>query len=297
MVLQNLARMWKNLMRTRPSRPRSSSFRLSVEPMEDRCVPASLSVGDVMMREGNSGMQVAAVEVTLSESTFRKVSVAYRTVASEAAAGSDYQAVSGTLTFNPGQTSKTILVPVFGDRQVEPLEQFWVQLRNAKGATITNAWGTVTIVDDEPRIQIASGTTVEGNDGPTTVDFSVNLVDVLGYPLAYDQAVSVRYSTADGTATVLDGDYVPVSGILEFSPGEQSKTLSVTVQGDTTPEEREFFYLLLDSPSVNAALLYDLATGDIQDDDGWVPPPDDGTGGGWDSWYGDGWGGYSSYGY
>jgi Calx-beta domain len=84
------------------------------------------------------------------------VTVQYATADGGATAGSDYQAVGGTLTFAPGETSKTITVPVNGDRLPEPNETFFVNLGNATNATIADGQGVGTIADDdaEPALTI-----------------------------------------------------------------------------------------------------------------------------------------------
>jgi hypothetical protein len=82
------------------------------------------------------------------------MTVDWATTAGSATVGSDYQAVSGTLTFAPGETSKTITVNVIGDRLPEPNETFYVNL-----SAVTNVGqGMGTIVDDEPRIRIGDVT-------------------------------------------------------------------------------------------------------------------------------------------
>src|SRR5205807_6352342 len=79
-------------------RPRTCG--LAVETLEDRCVPAALiSIGDVSVVEGNSGTLNAAVPVTISQPHGNNVTVNYSTANGTATAGSDYNAVSGTLTF------------------------------------------------------------------------------------------------------------------------------------------------------------------------------------------------------
>ena len=77
---------------------------------------AVVSLGDVTILEGNAGIQTAAVTVNVSEPHSNAVSVDYSTADGTAMAGSDYNAVSGTLTFAKNEMSKTILVPVIGDR-------------------------------------------------------------------------------------------------------------------------------------------------------------------------------------
>src|SRR5262245_61239028 len=100
------------------------------ETLEDRRVPATLTVTDTTLIEGNAGTTNALVTVKLSSAANPNVSVNYRTANGSAAAGSDYQSVSGTLTFNKGQTSKTILVPIIGDSNPESNETFFFNLSN-----------------------------------------------------------------------------------------------------------------------------------------------------------------------
>src|SRR5262249_62211931 len=73
-------------------------------------------------------------------------------------AGSDYQAASGTLTFAPGETSKTITVLVNGDRLAESNETFAVNLSGATNATVAVGQGVGTILDDEPTCSATAAT-------------------------------------------------------------------------------------------------------------------------------------------
>src|SRR4051794_12820271 len=156
---------------------RPSVCRLTVEALEDRLTPAAvLSIADAAIPEGNTGTQNAVVTVTLSEPHSNAVSVNYRTADGAATAGSDYNAVSGTLNFAKNEMRKTILVPVRGDRAVEPDESFFVRLDSAKaGAKIANGQAVVTIADDEPRVSISDGSAMEGNTGTTPLTFTVSL--------------------------------------------------------------------------------------------------------------------------
>jgi hypothetical protein len=66
-----------------------------------------------------------------------------------ATAPSDYLATSGTLTFNPGETTKTIDVTVNGDTVPEPNETFNVNLSGASGASIADGSGLGTVLNDD----------------------------------------------------------------------------------------------------------------------------------------------------
>ena len=107
------------------------------------------SVSNVASSEGNSGSKNFAFNVTLSQASTQTVTVGYATADGTATAGSDYTAVNGTLTFNPGQTSKTVNVPVLGDAIPELNETFYLNLTSATNATIAGGQGTGTIQNDD----------------------------------------------------------------------------------------------------------------------------------------------------
>jgi hypothetical protein len=113
--------------------------------------PASptLSIADGSAREGNRGATRLDLIVTFSGSVSETVSVRYATANGTAQSTSDYTATSGTLMFQPGQTSRTISVSIKGDRKREPNETFTVRLSNAAGATITDGAATATILNDD----------------------------------------------------------------------------------------------------------------------------------------------------
>src|SRR5262249_14452300 len=91
----------------------------------------------------------AAVAVFKWDGGSKSVAESLATADNTATAGSDYVATSGTLTFNPGDTSKTIAVVVNGDTVVERNETFFVNLTNAVNATIADAQGVGTILNDD----------------------------------------------------------------------------------------------------------------------------------------------------
>jgi hypothetical protein len=78
--------------------------------------------------------------------------------------------------------------------------------------------------------------------------------------------VTVQYATTDGSATVADGDYQAINGTLTFNPGELTRTVTVTVNGDAKVEPDETFTVRLSNPT-NASLAKDHAVGAIVNDD------------------------------
>ncbi|MGI8978352.1 MAG: S8 family serine peptidase [Pirellulaceae bacterium] len=227
----------------------------------------ALRISDVSKSEGNSGTNSFTFTVTLplsSASPLLPVTVNYATADNTATTvGSDYTAAAGTLLFDPGVTSRTITVNVSGDTIVESNETFFVNLADAVGAPIADAQGVGTIVNDDfatPSISINSVANYEGNRGFTKMVFTVSL------SAASNQTVSVAFSTASGTA-ISGSDFKAASGVLSFSPGVTSRTITVSVYGDKTSEPDELFYLDLTSPT-NASLATSRGTGTIRNDDG-----------------------------
>ncbi|MBD2078274.1 DUF4347 domain-containing protein [Phormidium sp. FACHB-592] len=89
--------------------------------------------------EGNSGTTAYTFTVNLSNTSAETVTVNYTTADGTATvADNDYTAVSGVLTFNPGETSKTITVAVKGDTKVEQEETFLVKLLSSSNAMIAS---------------------------------------------------------------------------------------------------------------------------------------------------------------
>ena len=109
----------------------------------------SLSINSVSIVEGNSGSSTLTFTVSLSAASGSTVTVAYATQPGTATAGSDYTSASGTLTFAPGETSKTLGVSVLGETTPESNEGFGVVLSGQTSSTITRAIGQGTILDDD----------------------------------------------------------------------------------------------------------------------------------------------------
>jgi hypothetical protein len=222
----------------------------------------TLSVSDAAsVTEGNSGSTAATFTVTLSAASSHSVTVSYSTSNATATAGSDYTSASGTLTFNPGQTSITVPVSVLGDTLYEGNETFNLNLSLPVNATINRGTGTATIIDDDqPTLTVSDASVAEGNSGLTAMTFTVALSP------ASTQTVTVNYSTAAGTATA-GSDYQTTSGTLTFAPGQTSKTVTVNVYGDTAVEANETFTLNLSGVTGNATIGRSQATGTIVNDD------------------------------
>ncbi len=109
-----------------------------------------LSVNDVNVTEGNSGATTNAVFTITRSNGTGAASVKYLTTGGTATAGTDYTAVPlAVVSFAAGETSKTVAVKVLGDNTKEPNETFFVKLSAPTGATIADAKGIGTIVNDD----------------------------------------------------------------------------------------------------------------------------------------------------
>jgi hypothetical protein len=175
------------------------------------------------------------------------------------------------LVFNPGDTSRSFRVPVLANTPDETDETFFVTAK-AQDPKFPNITRRIVTIDGDgvappPTVSVTPTSVTEGNTGRTTAWFTVSL----STPAADE--VTVRYDTADGTATTADGDYEAVEGgTLKFEPGETVKSVGVTVLGDTKAEADDTFTLILSAP-VNATLGTATAVGTIRDDDSGPPPP------------------------
>lgn len=222
-----------------------------------------INIDHVSVTEGDSGTTNAVFTVSLSVASGQPVIVAYATGIGTAVPGVDYLPASGSLVFSPGTTSKTITVKVIGDTVTEGNETFFVNLSDAVNGLIQRNQGVGTIVNDDPlpSLTISDTSVTEGDSGTTNAVFTVTLSK------ASELAASVNFTTQDGTATLLNNDYLTNSGTLNFPPGVTSQTITVLVSGDTVDEQNETFFVNLSSIS-GATLARAQATGTILNDDG-----------------------------
>jgi hypothetical protein len=120
-----------------------------------------------------------------------------------------------------------------------------------------------TVPPTGPTISISNVSLFEGDAGTTQAVFTVSV-----FPTT-SSTVTVDFTTADNTATTADNDYESNSGTLTIPGNNPSGTISVTINGDTTVEPNEQFFVNLSNPN-NATLGDGQAIGTIQDDD--APP-------------------------
>ncbi len=172
----------------------------------------------------------------------------YATTDVSASAGSDYSAVSGTLSWNPGDiSSRSITVPILDDTAMEGDETFQVSLTSSN-VPLGTATATVTILDVEPGVLQFQTSSYEVTEAAAIATITVNRVNgAMG-------AVSVHYSSADGSAEA-GRDYSPVSGTLSWGDGDAAgKTFTVTIATDLLTEADETVQLTLSNAAGGAVL-------------------------------------------
>ena len=108
-----------------------------------------LSIADVAVVESNTGVVEASFVVSLNAPSGRTVTVGFASADRTATSPDDYQAVTGTLTFARGETTKQISVPVHGETQAEADEAFVVNLFSPVAAVVADAQAVATIVTDD----------------------------------------------------------------------------------------------------------------------------------------------------
>jgi hypothetical protein len=220
-----------------------------------------LFVDDLTVTEGDAGNSNAQVTVRLSAASGQVVSVAYTTKQGNAIDGQDYLGGGGLVTFQPGETSKTIAVPIIGDTTDEDDEAFTVNLSGAVNAVLSDPVALVTIADNDPppAITITDVSKAEGDFNTTTFTFTVTL----SAPSA--KVVGVDFAVAAGTATA-GVDYDTAQGRLLFGSFVTTQTINVQIHGDQTREPDETFFINLTNPA-NATIADAQGQGVIVNDD------------------------------
>ena len=111
--------------------------------------PVVCNVNDAVVAEGNEGTAQLQFNVRLSSASGQIVFVSYATSNNTAKAGSDYQGASGTLLFPPGVTNRSLKIPIFSDRTIEPDKTLFLILSKPVNATLARDRAVGTILNDD----------------------------------------------------------------------------------------------------------------------------------------------------
>jgi hypothetical protein len=233
----------------------------------------SIAGSAVATPEGNSGTTAFTFNVTRLGATDGFGTVAWQVPfgGPSGASATDFVGFTmpeGMLTFNAGETQKTITVEVLGDELIEGDESFSVVLANALGEVIAAAPSAQGLI---------------GADDFATISIAALAADVaeggVGESMAFTFTISRTGSTAEGAGvswTVRGSEAnaedfaggVARSGTVTFLPGEASQTLTVMVAGDAVQEAHENFVVEIFGATGGAGLGTNFAPGLIINDDG-----------------------------
>ena len=115
----------------------------------------------------NDGHVTLTIALVLDNAESRSRTIPYNTKAGTAQAGGDFKTKSGSVTFSPGDTSKTLAIDIVNDSTNEAVERFEVELKPGSSNQCIEAGSDalVTIQDDDPKPK-PSPTRDEGSDPP-----------------------------------------------------------------------------------------------------------------------------------
>ena len=173
---------------------------------------------------------------------------------------------SGTLVFSPGETQKTIQIPIFADNILEPDERFGIRLSSPSlGSLVSQGFATGIVRNDDSSVSISAGLAeAEGQDGLTELLYVVSRSGSLVEPC------SVQWAVAGDSASPADGcDFrgsLFPSGTLNFAAGSASEVIRFYVKADTNAEPDENYKVTLANP-IGTTLGTSGAIGAILDDD------------------------------
>jgi hypothetical protein len=174
----------------------------------------------------------------------------YTSTNGTAVIGTDYQPTNGTLTFNPGDTDKTIYVPVINNGLVEGNRTVIVALTNNMGTLLNSPSNSTLTIDDTtaaPGQFYLSATNYQAGSGDGTVFLTVLRTN------GTSGSASVTYTTVPGTA-VPGIDYNPVTNTVSFGDGDTLKTFPITLINNPTAQEPVSFSVFLSNPTGLATL-------------------------------------------
>jgi hypothetical protein len=184
--------------------------------------------------------------------------VHYATTNGTALANVNYIAVSGTLTFNPGESVKSIVVPLIYDTNVTGNLTFTVGLSSpgAPAQLMSPSFTTVVIQDANAGLSFtAAAMNVFKNAGSALITVVCSNPDV--EPVIVDSStvpLSVNYATSDGTA-VAGQNYLAVSGTLVFTNGIATNTFVVPIINDANVTGDRTFTVTLSNPTAPGQLI------------------------------------------
>lgn len=206
----------------------------------------------------------ATITIRRTGSIQLPATITFATADLTATAGADYSTVNTTVTFAPGESMRTIAVPISDDSIVEGDERIRLTLTNLIGSgRFGTASATLTIVDNDfapGRIRFTSEV-YSGTESGRVIIVTLRRTE------GTTGVVSVDYATSRSTATPLV-DYEDETGIVSFSEGETTKSFDILIYDDDVVEGNEDIIVTISNPRGGATILGSpTARATIVDDD------------------------------
>ena len=238
----------------------NETFRVTLSNPTNQVLVAAQKIATVTIVDNDQGFQcewascsvaedagVARIRVLRGSEENLAATVDYATSDGTATNGLKYTATNGTLTFAPGETIHTIMVPLLNDSVVGGDKYFRVTLSNPTNAILGSPKvATVTIRDNDTGLHFYVPTVVVNEDaGEVTIKVARGDDG--------DTQVSVDYATTNGTA-LAGQDYTATNGTLAFAPGELLKSITVPIFSDALAEPVKTFQVTLSHPTGGAVL-------------------------------------------
>ncbi|OJF10172.1 Calx-beta domain-containing protein [Couchioplanes caeruleus] len=190
--------------------------------------------------EGSSGKKTQTYTVKLGKASGQEITVDYSTAAGTATDGQDFTAANGSLTFAPGETTKTFTVDIMGDTMYEGAsETFDIDLASTE-ADVTAFPATITITEDDaqPTFTVGAVNMQEGDTGSVAV-FPITLSNPADTNVEFDVAVVGGGSATDTGIAAGALDYITPQLLAVVPAGQTKGSLSVVVNGDDVYESNE----------------------------------------------------------
>lgn len=204
---------------------------LTIGILDDDPPQVRLSADRFSAGEGDGN---AVLNAILSAPSGMAVSVNFVATNGTATAGLDYVALTGTLSFNPGQTSRTLAIPLLDDALDEFTETIEVRLVSPTNAVLaTPSLAVVDILDNDPPTVSFAAARYTADEDAGSVVLEVRLTK------PSTQTVFVDCATIGGGTATAGKDYVAASSTLIFAPGQTNRTFQVNLLADTEGEPTE----------------------------------------------------------
>ncbi len=233
-------------------------------------VPATIHFGAPFPFSGIEGSNVTFTIERLGP-TNSTASVTFSTQNGSAVAGADFSATNGTMSFAPGEVSKTVTVSLRTDLVFDPAEEFRLNLSNAQGAVlgVPSSW-TARIMENSPSIQIETFYNYEFYEGVSIDQTNAHAGFVVLKRSGYisGQVWSVDYEITPGSATYGPDFTGPLRGTVDFTSGNDFRSIQIPFVNDGRAEPTETLTVRLTSAIGAVLTATNQATLTIRDDDG-----------------------------